>query len=173
MPDVGGAFGLKMNPRPEELATVIAAHLLGRPVKWIQDRRENLLADDHARDDQATVTMAAEEDGKLLAAKVEFLEGAGAFPRAFGSSAVLTTMIFPGPYHVPAYGASARTVLTNTAGRGSYRGPWMFETVAREQMMDVLARAARHRPVGAAAAQRDPRRGACRTRWRAAWPTTR
>ena len=139
MPDVGGAFGLKMNPRQEELATVVAARQLGRSVKWIQDRRENLLSDDHARDDQATVTMAAEEDGKLLAAKVEFLEGAGAFPAAFGSSAVLTTMIFPGPYHVPTYGASARTVHTNTAGRGSYRGPWMFETVAREQMMDVLA----------------------------------
>jgi carbon-monoxide dehydrogenase large subunit len=139
MPDVGGAFGLKMNPRPEELAVVLATHRLGRPVKWIQDRRENLLVDDHARDDQATVTMAADEDGKILAATVDFLEGAGAFPAAFGSSAVLTTMIFPGPYHVPAYGSSSRTVLTNTAGRGSYRGPWMFETVAREQMIDVLA----------------------------------
>jgi len=139
MPDVGGAFGLKMNPRPEELATIGATHQLGRPVKWIQDRRENLLVDDHARDDQATVSIAADEDGKILAAKVDFLEGAGAFPAAFGSSAVLTTMIFPGPYHVPAYGSSSRTVLTNTAGRGSYRGPWMFETVAREQMMDVLA----------------------------------
>jgi carbon-monoxide dehydrogenase large subunit len=139
MPDVGGAFGLKMNPRPEELATVVATRLLGRPVKWIQDRRENLLVDDHARDDQATVTMAADEDGKILAAKVDFLEGAGAFPAAFGSAVVLTTMIFPGPYHVPAYGSSSRTVHTNTAGRGSYRGPWMFETVAREQMMDVLA----------------------------------
>lgn len=139
MPDVGGAFGLKMNPRQEELATVVATYQLGRPVKWIQDRRENLLVDDQARDDQATVTLAADEDGILLGAKVDFLEGAGAFPAAFGSSAVLTTMIFPGPYRIPAYGASSRTVHTNTAGRGSYRGPWMFETVAREQMMDVLA----------------------------------
>jgi len=139
MPDVGGAFGLKMNPRQEEFAVVLATHRLGRPVKWIQDRRENLLVDDHARDDQATVTLAASEDGLLLGAKVEFLEGAGAFPAAFASSAVLSTMIFPGPYHVPAYGSSARTVHTNTAGRGSYRGPWMFETVAREQAMDVLA----------------------------------
>lgn len=139
MPDVGGAFGLKMNPRQEELATAVATRQLGRPVKWIQDRRENLLVDDQARDDQATVTVAADEDGILLGAKVEFLEGAGAFPAAFGSSAVLTTMIFPGPYRIPAYGASSRTVHTNTAGRGSYRGPWMFETVAREQMMDVLA----------------------------------
>jgi carbon-monoxide dehydrogenase large subunit len=106
MPDVGGAFGLKMNPRHEEMGTVLATHLLGRPVKWIQDRRENLLVDDHARDDQATVTMATDEDGKILGAKVDFLEGVGAFPAAFASSAVLTTMIFPGPYHVPAFGSS-------------------------------------------------------------------
>jgi carbon-monoxide dehydrogenase large subunit len=139
MPDVGGAFGLKMNPRSEEIAVALAARLLGRPVKWIQDRRENLLADEHARDDQATVTIAADEDGTLLGAKVEFLEGAGAFPAAFASATVFSSMLFPGPYRLPAFGATARTVHTNTAGRGSYRGPWMFETVAREQMIDCLA----------------------------------
>ena len=139
MPDVGGAFGLKMHPRPEELATVVVSKLLGRPVKWIQDRRENLIADEHARDDAATVTIAAGADGTLLGAKVEFLEVAGAFPSPGGSAAVFTTMLFPGPYRIPAFGASAKTVLTNTAGRGAYRGPWMIETVAREQMMDCLA----------------------------------
>src|SRR5262249_12310145 len=76
MPDVGGACGLKMSPAEEEIATVLAARKLGRPVKWIQDRRENLMADEHARDDRATVTIAAEEDGTLLAAKVQFTEGA-------------------------------------------------------------------------------------------------
>ena len=131
---------LEDEPAPGGARGRLATHLLGRPVKWIQDRRENLLVDDHARDDQATVTMAADEDGKILAAKVDFLEGAGAFPAAFASATVFsTTMLFPGPYRFAAFGASARTVLTNTAGRGSYRGPWMFETVAREQMMDCLA----------------------------------
>lgn len=139
MPDVGGAFGLKMNPCPEELAVVLATHRLGRPVKWIQDRRENLVADQHAREDQATVTLAADREGTLLGAKVDFLEGAGAFPAAFGSSTVFSTMLFPGPYRLPACAASAQTVHTNTAGRGSYRGPWMFETVARELMIDCLA----------------------------------
>jgi carbon-monoxide dehydrogenase large subunit len=139
MPDVGGAFGLKMNPRPEEIAVVLASRRLGRPVKWIQDRRENLVADDHARDDRATVTMAAGDDGVLVGAKVDFTEGAGAFPAAFGSATVFSSILFPGPYRLPAMAASARTVHTNTAGRGSYRGPWMFETVAREQMMDCLA----------------------------------
>ena len=80
MPDVGGAFGLKMHPHPEELATVVVSKLLGRPVKWIQDRRENLIADQQAREDQATVTMAAAADGSLLGAKVEFLESRGCVP---------------------------------------------------------------------------------------------
>src|SRR5262245_4442301 len=140
MPDVGGAFGLKMNPAAEEIATVLAARKLGRPVKWIQDRRENLMADEHARDDRATVTMAAEEDGSLLAAKVQFTEGAGAFPAAHSSASVFSAMLFPGPYRIPAFAASAQTVHTNTQGRGSYRGPWMIETVVREQMIDCLAR---------------------------------
>jgi carbon-monoxide dehydrogenase large subunit len=139
MPDVGGAFGLKMHPCPEEIAVVLASRRLGRPVKWIQDRRENLVCDQHAREDQATVTLAANEDGVVQAARVEFLEGAGAFPAAFGSATVFSTLLFSGPYRLPALAASARTVHTNTAGRGSYRGPWMFETVAREQMIDCLA----------------------------------
>ena len=140
MPDVGGAFGLKMHPAPEEIAVVLATRRLGRPVKWIQDRRENLMCDHHAREDQVTVTMAVDEQGTVLGARTAFLEGAGAFPAAFSSATIFSSMVFPGPYRVPAYAASARTVHTNTAGRGAYRGPWMIETVGREQMLDCLAR---------------------------------
>ena len=88
MPDVGGSFGLKMYPCREELAVVLASRQLRGPVKWIQDRRENLMCDDHAREDMATVTFAADDDGLVLGAKVEFLESAGAFPAAMGSAAV-------------------------------------------------------------------------------------
>jgi carbon-monoxide dehydrogenase large subunit len=139
MPDVGGSFGLKMNPRPEETAAVLASYQLGRPVKWTQDRRENLLADDHPREDLATVTVATDEGGAILAEKAHFVESLGAFPAAMSSAAILSTMIFPGPYRVPKFGAGAEAVHTNLMGRGSYRGPWMFETVAREQMMDCVA----------------------------------
>lgn len=139
MPDVGGSFGLKMQPRSEEMATVIATTLLAAPVKWIQDRRENLAADEHAREDQGTVTMAADRAGTILATKVDFLESAGAFPSAGGSAVVFTTMLFPGPYRIPVFGSSARSVFTNTSGRGAYRGPWMIETVLREQMIDCMA----------------------------------
>ncbi len=139
MPDVGGSFGLKMNPRSEEIAAVFASYKLGRPVKWIQDRHENLMADDHPREDMAIVTVATDESGTILAEKAFLVESVGAYPAAHASAAILGTMIFPGPYRVPAYAGGSQAVYTNTMGRGSYRGPWMYETVAREQMMDCVA----------------------------------
>jgi aerobic carbon-monoxide dehydrogenase large subunit len=139
MPDVGGSFGLKMHPSREEIAVVLATRAIGRPVKWIQDRRENLMCDHHAREDQVTLTMAVDEEGTILGMKAAFVESCGAYPAAFSSATPFTTMVFPGPYRVPACAASARTVHTNTAGRGSYRGPWMIETVGREQMVDRVA----------------------------------
>ena len=158
-PDTGGAFGLKMHPGPEELCVALASKLLGRPVKWIQDRRENLMADEHPREDQATVTMAADEDGILLGASVDFLESTGSFPSPGGSAAIFTAMLFPGPYRLTPCTASARSVMTNTRGRGAYRGPWMFETVARELMIDRVAAGGRPRPPRAASAQRAAGRG--------------
>jgi carbon-monoxide dehydrogenase large subunit len=139
MPDVGGAFGQRMWPRPEEIATALAARRLGRPVKWVQDRRENLMCDEQAREDQATVSFAVDDDGTILGAKADFLESAGSFPVAGASALVFTTLLFPGPYRIPAFAGSGRAVYTNTAGRGSYRGPWMIETLAREQMIDHVA----------------------------------
>ncbi|HEY6533472.1 MAG TPA: xanthine dehydrogenase family protein molybdopterin-binding subunit [Acidimicrobiales bacterium] len=139
MPDVGGSFGLKMNQNEEELSTALVSRILGRPIKWIQDRRENLMADEHPRGDWATITMATDDDGKILACKVEFTESAGAYPSPFSSASILSCMVFPGPYRMPNFGYSARSVYTNTMGRGSYRGPWMIETVVREQMLDVVA----------------------------------
>src|SRR5262249_47418633 len=82
---------------------------------------------------------AVAADGAILGVHADFLENAGAFPAAFGSAAVFSSLVFPGPYRVPAYGVSTRTVHTNTAGRGAYRGPWMIETVAPGQMLDVVA----------------------------------
>jgi carbon-monoxide dehydrogenase large subunit len=139
MPDVGGAFGLKMLAVPEQIAVALATRQLGRPVKWIEDRREHLLAGQHAREDQATVTFALSEAGDILAAKVDFLDGLGAFPAPMSSANGFAAMMFPGPYRIPQYVASGRSVYTNTAPRGSYRGPWMIETVARELMMDRVA----------------------------------
>ena len=82
MPDVGGSFGLKMNARSEELAVVVASFKLSRPVKWIQDRHENLLADDHAREDLATVTIATDEYGSDTGREGPLRRGRGRLSRS-------------------------------------------------------------------------------------------
>jgi len=140
MGDVGGAFGQKMFMMQEELATVLAAKHLGRPVKWIEDRRENLIAGHHSRDESLTLTFAVDADGRILALKGHAVENVGAFPYpSSGSTAGIAMLVITGPYKIPRSAMSAMTVYTNTCGRCAYRGPWMMETVAREQMMDVCA----------------------------------
>jgi len=142
MGDVGGGFGQKFFTPREEQTVVLAAKRLGAPVKWIEDRRENLLAANHARSDVATVSLALDADGHVLAAKLDHLEEAGAWPvGGTGGVGPFVAMLFPGPYRIPRIWWRSRVVWTNTAGRGAYRGPWMFESVAREQMLDVAARA--------------------------------
>ncbi len=140
--DVGGGFGQKYFMPRDEMTIVLASHLLGRPVKWIEDRRENLLASNHARTDRATVTVGVDSEGRIVGARIDHLEDAGAYANGgTGGAGVFVAMMFPGPYRIPKLGWSTTSVWTNTCGRGAYRGPWMMETVAREQMMDVVARA--------------------------------
>ncbi|HET9078438.1 MAG TPA: xanthine dehydrogenase family protein molybdopterin-binding subunit [Acidimicrobiales bacterium] len=139
MPDVGGGFGQKMFLVPEEIGVPLASRLVGRPVKWIEDRRENLMSGQHAREDRVSVSFAVDGEGRILGARADFLENVGAFPAGGASSIGFSSAVFPGPYRIPRYRATARAVYTNTTGRCSYRGPWMVETVAREQMMDRVA----------------------------------
>jgi len=140
--DVGGGFGQKFFTFRDELTVALAARRLGRTLKWIEDRRENLIAANHARVDVATCTLALDDDGRLLGAYVDHLEDAGAYPTGgMGGAGALVGMLFTGPYKVPQAAFRSRAVFTNTCARGAYRGPWMFETVAREQMADVAARA--------------------------------
>ncbi len=139
--DVGGGFGQKYFCQRDELSVIAAAHRLGRAVKWIEDRRENLIASIHARSDRATISLAADADGTLLGARFDHVEDCGALPvGGTGGTGPFAAMLFPGPYRLPKMGWVATSVWTNTCGRGAYRGPWMFETVAREEMLDLLAR---------------------------------
>jgi carbon-monoxide dehydrogenase large subunit len=140
--DVGGGFGQKGFANREEINIALAAIVMGRPVKWIEDRRENLMAASHARWDRLTVTMALDENANFVATKLDHLEDSGAFPwGGNGGGGFLTGAMFPGPYRIPAHAWTTTAVYTNTCGRGAYRGPWMAESVAREQMIDVAARA--------------------------------
>ncbi len=142
MDDVGGGFGQKYFTPRDELTVIAAAKHLGRTIKWIEDRRENLIAANHARADRITVRLALDADGRLLAAHLDHLEDCGAYPvGGTGGVAAFVAMLFPGPYRIPQLGYRSTSVWTNTCGRGAYRGPWMLETVAREEMMDLAARA--------------------------------
>jgi carbon-monoxide dehydrogenase large subunit len=144
MGDVGGSFGQKAFPTREEQAVVVAAMIIGdRPVKWIEDRAENLISGGHAREESLEITAATDERGVLLAAKANHVENVGAYPSGSnGQMAGLSSLVFPGPYHWSGPGSvaySGQAVYSNTCGHCAYRGPWMMETTGREQMVDVIA----------------------------------
>jgi carbon-monoxide dehydrogenase large subunit len=139
--DVGGGFGQKYFVQRDELTVVAAARHLGCAIKWIEDRRENLIASVHARSDVATVKIAVDADGRLTGAHLDHIEDCGAYPvGGHGGVGPFVAMLFPGPYRLPKMGFTSTSVWTNTCGRGAYRGPWMFESVAREEILDLVAR---------------------------------
>jgi len=138
--DVGGGFGQKMMVLREEAAVIAAAFKLGTaPVKWIEDRRENLMASNQARSEEGTLTFAVDDDGHILAVKCDFIEEIGAYPPSAGATAMLAIGVFTGPYKIPVLIPGCAAVYTNTVGKSAYRGPWALETFFREQMMDHVA----------------------------------
>ncbi len=138
--DVGGGFGLKSFLGREEIVVALAAHELGAAVKWSEDRRENLIASAHARQEKCDTTLAVDEDGAIVAAEVKHFDDAGSYAMPGGSAGPLVGMLFTGAYRVPHLGWESTAVYTNTCGSASYRGPWMMETTAREQMIEYTAR---------------------------------
>ncbi len=144
MGDVGGSFGQKAFSTREDQAVVVAAMILGgRPVKWVEDRAENLISGGHAREESLEIIAATDENGVLLAGRAHHIENVGAYPMvANGQMAGSASVMFPGPYRWSGPGSvaySGQAVYTNTCGLCAYRGPWMMETTGREQMVDVIA----------------------------------
>ena len=144
MGDVGGSFGQKMFTMREEHAVVIAALAIGtRPVKWIEDRSENLISGGHSREESIAITVAVDDEGRLLGGRAHHVENVGAYPHpGNGQNSTAAMMMFPGPYRWSGPGSvgyHAQAVFTNTCGHCAYRGPWMMETTGREQMLDVVA----------------------------------
>lgn len=137
--DVGGAFGLKVQPWREEVAVVAAALLLGKPVKWIEDRLENLTASNQAREQECAMRLAFDADARLIAMDVDFRWNVGAYTHGADANG-LGMMMMPGPYKVPHYRFSAKAYYSNTVGLAAYRGPWMIESLARETMLEKAAR---------------------------------
>ncbi|WP_068279073.1 xanthine dehydrogenase family protein molybdopterin-binding subunit [Aldersonia kunmingensis] len=141
MRDTGGGFGQKVVPLREEICVMLAARKLPAAVKWIEDRQENLMASGMARQDHGLARIAFDADGKILAASIDHSQNVGAYPiPAPLTGAIAVGMLFPGPYRVPASGLSLKMLYTNTIGRVAYRGPWQFESMAREVLLDKAAR---------------------------------
>jgi carbon-monoxide dehydrogenase large subunit len=139
--DTGGGFGQKVMVQRDEMVVMLAAPKVGAPLKWVEDRRENLLSAGMSRHEHAEVKMAFDADGAIQAAYIDFVQDCGAYPTPWPiGPAASVGMLFPGPYRVPRGGFSAKTVYSNTVGRMAYRGPWQFESLAREVLLDIAAR---------------------------------
>jgi len=137
----GGGFGVRGELYPEDVLACLGALRLRRPVKWIEDRREHLIATNHSREQQYRVRAAVDAEGQLLAVDGEFLHDQGAYVRTHAVTVpdLAATMLL-GPYRVGAYGMAGRVRLTNKTPCGTYRAPGRFEsTFVRERLMDAIA----------------------------------
>jgi carbon-monoxide dehydrogenase large subunit/6-hydroxypseudooxynicotine dehydrogenase subunit gamma len=138
---VGGGFGIRGELYPEDVLVCLAALRLGRPVKWIEDRREHFIAANHSRQQRYRVRAAIDAAGRVLAIDGEFFHDQGAYVRSHGATVPdLAAGMLPGPYRVPAYRIAGHVRLTNKTPGGTYRGPGRYETTfVRERLIDAVA----------------------------------
>jgi carbon-monoxide dehydrogenase large subunit len=149
-PDVGGGFGPKNNFHPEELAVAALSMKLNRPLRWVEDRREHLIASPHAREHRYKLTAYADENGKILGLEADVLVDAGAYsvwPWTAAMEAGMSAGIMTGPYDIPVYHGRAVTVATNKSPLGPYRGVGRSGACfAIETLIDAVARAVGREP---------------------------
>jgi aerobic carbon-monoxide dehydrogenase large subunit len=138
--DVGGSFGLKIGASREELAAAAAARALGRPVKWVEDRGENLTASGQAREESFNVRAAVSADGDLLGLDVQVVIDTGSYPGMGTMVPSIMEEMLPGPYRLAALGFESTAVTTNKPSYVAYRGPWASETFVRERVLDLVAK---------------------------------
>lgn len=141
-PDVGGAFGSKLNVYAEEALALVLTKKLGVPIKYIEDRSENHLATIHGRGQVQYVELAARSDGEILGMKVKLLADMGAYLQLLTPGiAVLGSYTYPGLYSFGAYSFECTGVFTNLTPTDAYRGAGRSEAAyAHERIMDDLAR---------------------------------
>lgn len=150
-PDVGGGFGQKMSLCAEYVVLVWLARRLKSSVAWTEDRRENLIASFHGRDQYITLEGAFDKDARLVALRADVLSNVGAyscFPTTSGVEPLMAMAEMPGPYDFRHYECRARGALTNTCTMAAYRGVSRpIITFALERLMDKAARAFGIEPV--------------------------
>jgi carbon-monoxide dehydrogenase large subunit len=137
--DIGGSFGLKIGASREELAAAAASRYLERPVKWVEDRGENLTASGQAREESFDVRAAVSDDGDLLGLDVQMVIDTGAYPGMGTMVPAIMEAMLPGPYKLAAVGFESTGVITNKASYVAYRGPWASETFVRERVLNLIA----------------------------------
>jgi aerobic carbon-monoxide dehydrogenase large subunit len=139
--NTGGGFGVRGGLYPEDFLVCVAAMRLGRPVKWIEDRHEHLMAANHSREQRHHARAAVDADGQILALEDIFYLDQGAYVRTHGARvAEMTMAMVPGPYRVPTYRSVCHFRLTNKTPAATYRAPGRFEgTFVRERLIDAVA----------------------------------
>jgi carbon-monoxide dehydrogenase large subunit len=143
VPEVGGGFGCKLNVYPEEPLAAFASMKTGHPVKWIEDRSENLAVTIHGRDQVDYLEVAATKDGKITGLKIHGISDLGAYSQIF-TDVIMIAFGFPvscGAYDIPAIHLSADIVFTNKVPTDAYRGAGRPEaTYLAERAVDLVAR---------------------------------
>lgn len=139
--DVGGSFGVRGEFYPEDFLIPYVARKLGRPVKWIEDRREHLIATNHSREMQCTLEIAVDRSGVILALRGDLMVDLGAYARPNGGVAPSRCIQFMcGPYRIQNAEFEVAAMITNKTPLGSYRGPGRYESsYFRERIVDIAA----------------------------------
>jgi carbon-monoxide dehydrogenase large subunit len=140
-PDVGGGFGGKGHAYPEDLLVPFLARRLGRPVRWIEERREHLMSATHSRDQLHDVEIGFDNDGRILAIRDDYIVDCGAWNPIGSGVAYNTAVHLTGPYKIEHLAASGRIVATNKVPNAPYRGAGRPEAAfAMERSIDLVAR---------------------------------
>jgi len=139
-PDVGGGFGAKTGVSGEELVMAWLARHLDRPMRWLENRTENMLAMGHGRAQIQRVTIGGTRDGQLQAYRLEIIADSGAYAGFGGMLAFMTRMMAPGVYAIPKVESTSVSVVTNTTPTVAYRGAGRPEAAAAiERAIDLYA----------------------------------
>ncbi|QHE83912.1 xanthine dehydrogenase family protein molybdopterin-binding subunit [Hydrogenophaga sp. BPS33] len=139
--DVGGSFGVRGDFYPEDFLVPFAAQQIGRPVKWIEDRRENLMAMNHSREMHCELEIAVDRDGRIQGMRGKVMGDIGAYVRTNpGVMAGKGTQFMQGAYAIPNLDFDVCAIITNKTPAGTYRGPGRYESCFfRERLMDIVA----------------------------------
>ena len=140
--DVGGGFGARGEFYPEDFLIPFAARHVGRPVRWLEDRREHLIAMNHAREADCEVEIACRRDGAILGVRGEVFVDLGAYVRTNGLIQPRTlAQCLTGPYRVPNVRMTSTALLTNKTPSGTYRAPGRYEgSFFCERLIELAAR---------------------------------